>query len=182
MASTQKHQGQPQANEDDPEILDRGIGQETLEIILHQGIEHAHDGRHAADCQHADAPLPMELADEVKDHPNETVHSHLEHHPGHHGRYVRGRHGVGLRQPGMQRHQSCFHAEAEKDQNEGDTRPDEGELGDAHRIEAKATAKCRQDPEAKQNGQSADMGHQEVEKCRASVSPILVLERYQKIR
>jgi len=39
-----ERQGEAETNEDDPDILDGVIGEQPLEIVLHQGIEHADNG------------------------------------------------------------------------------------------------------------------------------------------
>ena len=41
-----------EADEDDADILDRVIGEQALEVVLHQCIEHAEYGGDAAEEQH----------------------------------------------------------------------------------------------------------------------------------
>ena len=49
---------QAEADEDDSDVLHRMIGEQPLEIVLHQGIEHAHHGGDAAEDEHHHAPPP----------------------------------------------------------------------------------------------------------------------------
>ena len=45
-------------DEDDADVLHRVIGEQPLEIVLHERVEHAHDRRHAGEREHDDAPPP----------------------------------------------------------------------------------------------------------------------------
>ena len=44
-----KGERQAEADEDDADILDRAVGEQPLEVVLHQRMEHAHDGGAAAE-------------------------------------------------------------------------------------------------------------------------------------
>ena len=48
----------PEADEDDADILDRVIGEQALQIVLHQRVEHADDAGDAAEHKHHHAPPP----------------------------------------------------------------------------------------------------------------------------
>ena len=47
-----------EADEDDADILNRVIGEQPLEVVLHQRVEHAHHCGHAAEGEHEHAPPP----------------------------------------------------------------------------------------------------------------------------
>ena len=49
---------EPKPDEDDADILHRVIGEQALEIVLHQRIEHAHDAGDAGEREHDHAPPP----------------------------------------------------------------------------------------------------------------------------
>ena len=50
---------EPQADEDDADILHRVIGEQALQIVLHQRVEHAHDAGDAGKREHHHAPPPF---------------------------------------------------------------------------------------------------------------------------
>ena len=74
---------EPEADEDDPDILDRVIGEQPLEVMLHQRVEHAHHCGRAAEREHQHAPPPGGRADEVKYNSHEPVDGDLGHHAAH---------------------------------------------------------------------------------------------------
>ena len=88
---------------------------------------------------------------------------------------------MGLGQPGMQRHQTGLHAEAEEDQPERHAGPNRRQLGGTHGREGEAVAEGGQHAEPEQDAQAADMGHQQIEKGRASVGRLLVLKGDQEV-
>jgi len=53
-------------DENDADVLDRVIGKQPLEVVLHQRIEHAHHRGDAGEREHHHAPPPGRLAGEVK--------------------------------------------------------------------------------------------------------------------
>ena len=54
-------EGETKADEDDADILDRVIGEQALQIVLHQRVEHAHDAGDAGERQHQHAPPPFRV-------------------------------------------------------------------------------------------------------------------------
>src|SRR6266481_3328466 len=70
---------QPKPDEDNADILDRVISEETLEIVLHERIEHAHDRRNAGKCEHDDAPPPGRWAGKLEGDAHEAVDGDLGH-------------------------------------------------------------------------------------------------------
>ena len=53
-----KGQRKAEPDENDADILDRVIGKQALQIVLHQCVQHAHDGGDAAEREHQHAPPP----------------------------------------------------------------------------------------------------------------------------
>ncbi len=103
-----------EAEGDDADVLDRVIGEQALEIVLHERPQHAPQARQQADGDQRDPqparrrPEPLELD------ADQPVQRDLDHHPRHQSRQVGGRHGVGARQPRVQRHEAGLGAEADQ--------------------------------------------------------------------
>ena len=57
-----KRQRQPEADEDDADVLDRVIGEQALEIVLHQRMQHAENGGDAAEEENHCAPTTTRAA------------------------------------------------------------------------------------------------------------------------
>ena len=108
------------SDEDDADVFHRVIGQQPLEIVLHERIEHAHHRGDAAEREHHHAPPPGRFAREVEHDAHEAVDRDLGHYAAHQRGDVAGRRRMRKRQPHMQRHQTGFGTGADegKDQNE----------------------------------------------------------------
>ena len=107
---------QAEADEDDADVLDRVIGEQALQIVLHQRVEHAEHGGDAAEHQHDHARPPGRRAEQVEDDADEAVDRDLGHHAAHQRRDVARRGRMGERQPDMQRHEAGLRAGAEQHQ------------------------------------------------------------------
>ena len=181
VATGQEQLRQSQADENNADIFHGMISQQPLEIMLHQRIEHAHEGGDAADGQHGHPPLPVKLPDKVEHDTDEAVYRHLQHDPGHECGDMGGRDGMGLGQPGMQGHQPRLHAKADKHEDEGDAGPEKGQLCTTYDIEREPATEGGQHAETQQDGQAANMGHEQIEESGAPVGGILVMKGHEKI-
>jgi hypothetical protein len=76
---------QPEADEDDADVLDRVIGEQTLQVVLHQRAQHAQHAGNARQRNDEDAPPPGRRADKIEDDAHEAVDGDLGHHPAHEG-------------------------------------------------------------------------------------------------
>ena len=102
------------------------VGEEPLEVVLHQGVQHAHDRRDEPEDQHDRPPPPGKIADEIEDDADDAVDGGLEHDAAHQGRDVRRRDRVGLGQPDMERDHAGLGGEPEEGEQEGQGRQPAG--------------------------------------------------------
>ena len=92
---------EPKPNEDDADVLDRMISQQALEVVLHQCVEHAEQGRARPDRKDRDAPPPPGRSRQFEHDPHEPVDGDLRHDPAHQRGDMTRRRGVSERQPNM---------------------------------------------------------------------------------
>ena len=104
-------------DEDDPDVLHRVVREQPLEVVLHERVEHAHDGGDAAEREHHHAPPPGGRAEQIEDDAHEAVDGDLGHHAAHQRRDVARRRRMRERQPDMQRHEAGFGAGADQGQD-----------------------------------------------------------------
>ena len=160
-------QGQADADEEQADVLDRGISQEPLHVALHGGEDDAEQRRDQAQREDRDAPPPQGLMEQVEGNPEYAVDRGLEHDPAHHRRNRRRGGRVRLGQPDVQRQQACFGAEAEQGEGERGAGPEGAVLGVAHVGESVAgdtfVSPALQHAEAEQDADRADMSDQEIE-------------------
>ena len=107
----------PDAEQNDPDILDAVIGEQALEIMLRQGEQHA---EHPARPAHGDQqPAPPWLGrPENGQDPDQPVNADLDHRSRHQCRGMAGRDRVRFRQPDMRRDDAGLCAKADQGQNE----------------------------------------------------------------
>ena len=118
-----KDHRQTEPDQDDADILDRVIGQQALQVMLHQGIQHTHHRRDQPQRQHDRPPPPGEYLDEVEGETDHAVDGGLEHDAAHQGRNIGGGHRMRLRQPDMQRNDTGLGGKTEKGQEKGGRGP-----------------------------------------------------------
>src|SRR5262249_940037 len=76
------------SDENDPDVLNRVIREQPLEVVLHQCVKHAHHRGDSAERQHQHAPPPGGRADEVEYDAHEAVDGDFRHDPAHQRRDV----------------------------------------------------------------------------------------------
>ena len=114
-----------------PHVAHAGIGDETLQVLLPQGEDGAVDNAHR---RQRGQPHRVVLGGVRQDAHQDTQHSiaaHLQQHPGQDHAHRRRRVGVGVRQPGMERHDWQLDREAGKDE-EKDGRQRKGGIRHLH--------------------------------------------------
>ena len=118
MPQGAEHQRGAEAHHDDADVFDAVIGQQPLEVVLLQRVEHAHQRRdHAHGENHGPGPQ-RRRPEEVEEYARHPVDAALDHDARHQRRDVAGRHRVRVRQPDMQRHDAGLHAEPREEQQE----------------------------------------------------------------
>ena len=129
------------------DVFYRVIGEEPLEIVLHQRIQHAHDGGDAGDRQYHDAPPPGRRAGEVEHDPNETVNGHLGHYAAHQRRHMTRSGRMSERKPGVQRYESGLRARADQHQQQYQRGCGRGRMRRAHLREGIEAVRAGQQTE-----------------------------------
>ena len=150
-------QRQTDADEDQPDVLDRRIGKQALHVVLHGRENYAEQRGGKAEDKQERTPAPVLHAQQIEAHAQQAVDRCLQHHAAHHRRDRRRRSGVCFRQPDMQGQQTGLGAEAEYGQEKGDRRPDAQRRERTHRVESVVAGAAGQDAEAKEDGQRAHM-------------------------
>ena len=132
-------QREAEADEDDADILDRVIGEQPLQIMLHQRVEHAHDAGDAGKRQHQHAPPPFGRPEQIEHDAHEGIDRDLGHDAAQQAGDMARRGGVRERQPGMQRHETRLRARADQDENEHERREPGGRVAGADGVEGVVT-------------------------------------------
>ena len=114
---------EPDAGDDDADVLDRRVGEQPLHVALHGREDHAEQRSQEAKRQRGDAPPPLLRIEEIERDAQQTVDRRLQHHAAHQRRHRRRRRGMRLGQPDVQRQHARFRAEAEQREEERDRGP-----------------------------------------------------------
>ena len=171
-----------EADKDDPDILDGVIGEQALEIVLHQRVEDAQHASGAGEHKDEHAPPPHRRTEQIEHDPDKAVDRDLGHHPAHQsGDMTRGG-GMGERQPGMQRNETRLGAGANqhKDQHK---RGDGGwRRGRPDRVETVSSAGSRKQAERKQERQRAEARHHEIDVAGMHILAHTMMRNHQRPR
>ena len=145
------------------------VGKQTLEVMLHEGVEHSHDGGDSAERKHDHAPPPCRLAGEIEHDADEAVDGDLGHHAAHQRgdvarrRWVRsGSHTCSGTRPALEPapiNASPRMAAVRRGRMLGTT-----DLG-----KGVAAIRTRQQAEHEQQSERAEAGHDQVDISRAGV-------------
>ncbi len=128
-----ERQRQAERREDNPDVLDRAIGERPLEIALHHRGERAQSRGEAADHEARRSPPPAWRGKKIEGDADEGVDRDLGHRPAHQRRDMARRGRVGERQPHMQGREPGLRACANQRQRQRET-------GEQHREGATAHA------------------------------------------
>ena len=169
-----------EADEDDADILDRAVGENALQVVLHQRVQHAEHGGDAAKREHEHAPPPDRRSEQIENDAHEGVDRDLGHHAAQQGRDVARCGGMGERQPGMQRHEARFRSGADEGESENE-RSDRGRwMAVADRREGIAAIGAGQQAEGEQQRKSAEAGHDEIDVAGVQIGARAVMRHHQR--
>ena len=175
-----KRHRKAQADEDDPDILDRGIGEQPLEILLHQRVEHAENRSDAAETQRDQAPPPDRRAEQVEHDADEAVDRDLGHHAAHQRGDVARRGRMGERQPDVQRHQSCFRSGAGENKQKHQAGREGVGTARADCFEGVAAVRAREQAKGQQQSERAAGRHQKIHVAGADVLRMAMVRQHQR--
>ena len=102
-AARAQHEACADAEHDDPDVLDRVQRQESLEVVLEEGVHNPADRRQRSDAEHEDAEPHRQDAVPLDEHADERIERNLDHHTAHQGRDGGRRERMCARQPDVQR-------------------------------------------------------------------------------
>jgi hypothetical protein len=151
-----------------------------LEIVLHQRIQHAHDGGDAGDRQYHDAPPPGRRAGEVEHDPNETVNGDLGHHAAHQSRDMAGSGRMREGQPGVQWYESGLRAGTEQHQQQDQRAGGRGRMHRAHLRKAVKAVRTGQQPECQQQSERTETRHQQINVAGAHIFRHAMMRDHQR--
>jgi len=171
------------AEQDDADVLDRGVGQQPLDVVLQRGEDHAPHARNDAQGQQEVARRAQHgQVAQRRDDAQDAVDARLDHHARHEGRDVRRGRRVRLREPDVQREHAGLHAEARQEdeqQRQGRLRAEIFGQG----AERRGAARAVQCDEADDEQHEAHVHHDEVCEGRAPhLAPLGVVEDQQERR
>ena len=108
------------AQENDPDVLNAVVRQESLQIVLHQRIEHPEHRRQASHNEDEHTPGQPRNAEAKCADANEPVNAGLDEHARHQRGDARRRRRMGLGQPDVERNDTGFHTEPKEEAGEQD--------------------------------------------------------------
>src|ERR1019366_10610134 len=119
MTRNPKNQSRAQAHENDPDILDAVVAQEPFEIVLHQGVQDAQNGRDDPDDENQQAGPGWDSAQRIQENAGHAIDSSFNHDPGKQSRDIARRDRVCRGQPDMEGDDTRLNAESQEEQNKG---------------------------------------------------------------
>jgi hypothetical protein len=173
---------EPDAGEEDADVLDRRIGEQALHVGLHRREDHPVERGGEPERERHEPPPPHGLAEQVEGDPEHAVDRRLEHHAAHEGGYGRRRRRMCLGQPHVQRQEPGLGPEAEQRQAEGPGRPRRRQVCGAHRIEGELPCAALQHAEAEQDRHGAHVRDQQVQESGAADLRDAVLGGDEEVR
>ncbi len=177
-----ERQREPEPDEDDADILDRVIGEQPLEIVLHQRVENAHHRGDAAERKHENAPPPRRRAGEVEHDAHETVDRDLGHHAAHQRGDMARRRRMGERQPGVQRHDAGLRSGADQRQNQNQRARRRGRRRCAHLGKGIGAVGAGEQAEAEQQRHRAEARHHQIDVAGAQIVGLAMMRHHQRPR
>ena len=174
-----ERKGEPQADEDDADVLDGVVREQTLQIVFHQRIQDTEQSGDAGDQQYRNAPPPCRGTCEVEDEPHETIDRHLRHDPAHQCRDMTRRGRVREREPRVQRHQTRFGAGPDQRQQQND-RAHAGRADTTDRFERVSALRSGEQAERQQQREGTARGHDEINEGGAPVFGRTVLAHHER--
>jgi len=177
-----ERQRQAETHEYDADVLDRAVGEQAFEILLHQGVQDAQHRGDASEAKHDDAPRPGWRSQQVEDDPDEGVDGNLGHDATHQGGDVTGRGRMGKRQPDVQRHQAGLRSGAEQHQDEHEYAGRLAVLDGTDRGKPVASRGSGEQAECQQQRQRAEARHHQIDIARPCVAGFAVMRHDQRPR
>ena len=162
----------PEAEDDDPDVLDAVPGQEALEVVLAESEGDAEDGGGGAQDEERVAPGGRRVGNERGD-ADDPVDPRLDEDARHERRDVRRGRGVRRREPDVKREESRLQAEPdEREDEEGRPRVRPGDAR-RERDELRRAREGTQEREEAEENEGGDVRREDVEPARVAGFPRL---------
>ena len=185
QAIRQKDHPGADAEQNDPDVLDTVEGEQTLEIVFHERVHDAQQGRDRADHQDGEPPPPGKLPPEkVEVDPDQRVDRGLDHHPRHQRGDVCGRGRMRAGQPDMEGDDAGLGAKPDQ-RREKHQRPQgfgQELLRMSERLERERARSLKKAQKRQDDERGADVHHDQIEEARVPHVGLLMLRDDQEIR
>jgi hypothetical protein len=175
-----KRQRQSEADENDADVFDRVIGQEPLQIVLHQGIQNPDGGADPAERQDRELEPWIGRAGKIQNDADEAVNADFRHHATEQRRRMAWRGRMGEGQPDMKRHQAGLRSGAEKSEHHRQCRRERRVRSEPDGLESVAARRTCQKPEAQKQAEGAEARHHEIEESRPAVCGIAMAREHHR--
>ena len=184
MSERPEQQRRAEAHQNDADVLDAVVGQQPLEVVLHQRIEDAQQPGNHTDHQHHHAGPHRNGSIEIEEHTRHPVDSGLDEDPRHQRGDVAGRHRMRRGQPDVHRNDARLDAETEEQQKERDRAQRWGKLlaDPVQRGKIQAARGRGEHQESDQQHSRAAARHQEVQQSGFPGLRGFMIEDHQEIR
>jgi len=106
-----------QAHENDPNVLNTVVREESFEIVFHQGIQDAENCRDDSHDEHQQTGPGGHSSQRIQENAGHSVDASLDHDAGKQSRNIARRHRMGRGQPDMEGNDTRFNAESHEEQN-----------------------------------------------------------------
>ena len=177
-----ERQRQAEADEHDADIFDGRVGEQALQVALHQRVQDAEDGGDRRPSASTIVPAHHVGAQQIEDDADEAVDRDFGHHAAHQRRDVAGRGGVRQRQPDVQRHKPGFRSGSDQREDEAPLPRSRRPAGSRAWRRRRSRLWAGQQAESEQQGQAAEGRHDEVDEAgaRAAMAGVALMRHHQR--
>ena len=159
-----KETGAAHADEDQPQVLGGGVGQQPLEVGRRHGLQDSVERGQSTHDEHQQPPPAWAPAEDVEADPQDPVQPQVDHRRRHQRRHVARGLGVCPRQPDVEGDESGLGAEPGEDQHEHQ-RP----RGCRHPLRGRTHARERLGPRRSREEHQAEQDRDETGMCHRGV-------------
>jgi hypothetical protein len=163
LLGARKEQREAEGGGDEPDVLDRRIGEQAFDVALGRGVKGAVKTACRSEGEDGGPPPGHEFRTQNDDETHEAVEGDFEHHTAHEGRDGRGGGGMSFGQPHVGGQEAGFGPESPQRAKKNEARPKSPGGIAAHRGEVEDRPSVGEDAEGDQKKQGAHLGHDQVD-------------------
>ena len=176
-----KHESRAHAEENDPHVLDRVIGEQPLQVVLHQRVEHTEQRRNGPQAQHDPAPPRRATTEQIEGNTHEPVDPHLDDHAGQQRGDMARRDRMRHWQPHMERDHAGLGPEADQREEKDHVAGGGWERRRPHRGKRARHVPASEDQERGHQGREPGVRHREVPVGSANGAVLVMLDEDQEV-